>query len=81
VMIEYKHWTGELETDRRTELADKLEAQLRGQITGGAARFSVLIVEWPAFSDLDDASQRRFTNVIERVTEYGEGKGVTVKFR
>jgi hypothetical protein len=62
-------------------LANKLLAQLEGQILGGKNRFSVLMVQWPAFDDLDVDSQGMFMGVIESVREFGEEHGVSVKFR
>ena len=79
-LVEYKHWTGKLSAARRAELSTKLQAQLEGQITGGAGRYSNLVVVWPAFGDLDSTSQTRFKEVIDDVTEFGSERGVTVIF-
>lgn len=77
-MVEYKHWAGKMTPDRRVELADKLDAQLTGQIIGGGARFPMLIVQWPAFNTLDDDAKAAFFEVLNRVQAVGEERGVTV---
>jgi hypothetical protein len=81
VMVEYKHWTGKLTPTRAQELSQKLDVQLRGQIDGGGARFPVLIVDWPAFGNLDSDSKQLFEDTIADIVEYGETKNVKVLFR
>ena len=81
VMVEYKHWTGKLSPDRRAMLADKLQKQLEGQIVGGGSTYPILIVQWPAFGDLDSDSQQMFLGVIEDAKEFGLERGVTVKLQ
>lgn len=80
VLVEYKHWTGKLTPARRTELSNKLQAQLEGQISGGKGQYSILMVVWPAFGDLDATSQERFREVIADVTEFGTERGIKVIF-
>jgi hypothetical protein len=80
-LVEYKHWTGKLSPARRAELSTKLQAQLEGQITGGKGRYSVLMIVWPAFGELDAASQERFNEVIVDVTEFGSERGINVIFK
>ncbi len=77
-MVEYKHWTGHMSVPKRTELSDKLEAQLRGQIIGGKDQFKVLIVQWPQFMTLDSDSRDVFYGVFSRVQSFGEMNGVDV---
>jgi hypothetical protein len=81
VMVEYKHWTGRLSPERREELRVKLRSQLIGHIEGGGSKYPVLIVQWPAFDRLDSNSQQAFNEVIDEVTEFGQGRGVSVKFQ
>ena len=80
VMVEYKHWTGHLTSKRGLELALKLESQLTRHIAGGAGRFSVLRVAWPAFGELDGASQAIFREVISDIIAFGERHKVEVEF-
>ena len=79
-MIEYKHMTGNLSAERRTELATKLAAQLTGQISGGAGKYDTHIIDWPEFHGLDGTSQQTFAEVIEDAVELGRQKGVEVKW-
>lgn len=78
VLVEYKHWTGTLEPARAIELSNKLEAQLTGQILGGKGKYTVLIVEWPAFGKLDSDSRSMMNDAISRAADVGEEHGVTV---
>ncbi|MFN7398280.1 MAG: hypothetical protein ACK5SX_04255 [Sandaracinobacter sp.] len=75
-MVEYKHWTGKLSTTRAIELAGKLRAQLRGQISGGAGDYKVLYVEWPEFDKIEPKSH--FVAALVAATEFGASKGVKV---
>lgn len=79
VLVEYKHWTGRLDAERAAELSDKLAAQLRGQILGGKGQYTALIVEWPAFSKLDSASQEMLREAIIDARDFGEEHGIVVK--
>ncbi|MBT2245735.1 hypothetical protein JQK15_19660 [Sphingobium sp. BHU LFT2] len=80
VMVEYKHWTGNLPEGRALLLAEKLEDQLARHISGGAGRFKVLIIRWPAFNHLDAASQADFKGVIEDAREMGRRFDIKVIF-
>ena len=51
-LVEYKHWTGTLNDQRREELSNKLANQLIGQAKGANKRFTKLLVEWPQFGRL-----------------------------
>ena len=81
VLVEYKHWTGNLSAERRTELANKLSSQLKGQLEGAGAGYKLLIVDWPAFGELDADSQDRFREVVEDAADTGRELGIDVKFR
>ncbi|WP_258312033.1 hypothetical protein ACQ9ZG_17360 [Streptomyces araujoniae] len=80
VMIEYKHVTGTLSSERRSELIAKLTAQLTGQIEGGRRKYTSHIIEWPEFSGLDARSQTAFREVIEDAVKLGKGVGVDVRW-
>ncbi|MEV1063921.1 HPC2 multi-domain protein [Streptomyces sp. NPDC050263] len=80
VMIEYKHVTGTLSTERRAELVTKLTAQLTGQIEGGRGKYTTHIIDWPEFSNLDTRSQAEFRDVIEDAKEVGATMGIDVRW-
>ncbi|MFC8078012.1 hypothetical protein ACFUN8_21015 [Streptomyces sp. NPDC057307] len=80
VMIEYKHVTGKLSTERRAELTAKLAAQLTGQIEGGRGKYTTHIIDWPEFSGLDPRSQAAFREVIEDAREVGATMGIDVRW-
>ena len=80
VMIEYKHVTGKLSTERRAELETKLRAQLAGQIEGGRGKYIAHIIDWPEFGGLDRRSQAVFREVIEDAREMGAKMGVDVRW-
>ncbi|WP_274031554.1 phage tail protein [Streptomyces sp. MMBL 11-1] len=80
VMIEYKHVTGKLSSERRAELTAKLAAQLTGQIEGGRGKYTTHIIEWPEFSGLDERSQAAFREVIEDAQSLGRRIGVDVRW-
>ncbi|MFF7655290.1 HPC2 multi-domain protein [Streptomyces sp. NPDC007983] len=80
VMIEYKHVTGKLSTERRAELVTKLTAQLTGQIEGGRGKYTTHIIDWPEFSGLDTRSQAAFREVIEDAREVGAKMGIDVRW-
>src|SRR5215203_2809934 len=74
-MVEYKHWTGNLDAQTRFRRGTSLRAQLMGQISGGKEGFSALIVRWPAFKDLDAESREWFYGILEEVRAYSQGAG------
>ncbi|WP_369185237.1 hypothetical protein [Streptomyces sp. Y1] len=80
VMIEYKHVTGKLSTERRAELVTKLTAQLTGQIEGGRGKYATHIIEWPEFGGLDPRSQAEFRAVIEDARATGVKMGIDVRW-
>ncbi|MGW4161406.1 HPC2 multi-domain protein [Streptomyces sp. NPDC004788] len=80
VMIEYKHVTGKLSTERRAELVTKLTAQLTGQIEGGRGKYTTHIIDWPEFSGLDARSQAAFREVVEDAKEVGATLGIEVRW-
>lgn len=77
VLVEYKHWTGHLSPKRRATLAAKLQTQLLAYVdlarTGGN-NYKHLIIKWPRFHDLDNASQDEFMDVIYLVESYNMQK-------
>jgi hypothetical protein len=85
VLVEYKHWTGKLTAKRRTEMAARLDRQLRAHIgiavsQAEAGKRYVVRVEWPEFSTLDDESASLFYGVMLDVDEEAQEHGVKFYF-
>jgi hypothetical protein len=72
VLVEYKHWSGNLTMDKREKLVLRLSEQLSYYVidaTRGRLKYVVLEVIWPGFKKLDAESQRIFKEVIDSFRE------------
>jgi hypothetical protein len=76
-LVEVKNWTGAQDPLKVTEKSDRLETQLKSYIDlsqAGSTKYSLLILQWVGFKNLDNNSQTIFNGVINRVRNYSKGK-------
>ena len=68
VMVEYKHWTGNVKAPRRRKLTTRLADQLNAYVRLGPERgYRKLRVVFSGFYALDEDSQNDFNDVLEDI--------------